>query len=117
LQARPCRYGGVRWYAECHHTGRSVAKLYLPPGVAHFRARQAWRVAYRSQNVAAGLSRLCFRRDRYLRRKLNDADPFLLLRPRGMRWHTYQWHMQKIDALHLAIDREMMRRFGVHAPF
>jgi len=114
LIAEPCRFGGIRWFAICPHTGRKVSKLYLPPGATRFLARKTWRLAYRSQNKSAGIDRLCCRRDCALFRKLKSDDPELPLKPKWMRWKTYDGHVAKIDLLHSAMDREMLRRFGVH---
>src|SRR6266851_7819267 len=53
LSRCPCHYGGHRWWWICPRSGRRVAKLYLPPGATVFAARQAYRLAYRSQRVNA----------------------------------------------------------------
>lgn len=112
LVGEPCRFGGLRWFALCPRTGRKVAKLTMPPGARHFYARQAWRIAYRSQNMSAGLERLSYRRDRYLWRKLKTDQPDLPLKPKGMRWKTYEAHLEKLDAIYAEMDDAILRHFG-----
>jgi hypothetical protein len=45
-------FGGRRWWFVCPRTGRRADKLYLPNGAFTFAARQAYRLAYRSQREA-----------------------------------------------------------------
>lgn len=112
LVGLPCRFGGLRWQAICPHTLRRVAKLYLPPGARHFYARQAWHLAYRSQNVSAGLDRLSYRRDRYLWRKLQSLDPDVPEKPKGMRWATFRRHLAKLDAIEAEWELAFLQRFA-----
>lgn len=108
----PCRFGGLRWQAICPRTLRRVAKLYLPPGARHFYARQAWRLAYRSQNTSAGLDRLSYRRDRYLWTKLRSLEPEMPEKPKGMRWKTYERLLAKLDAIEAEWDLAFLQRFA-----
>ncbi len=45
LEALPCRFGGVRWYARCPVTGARAAVIYLPNGAARFASRSAYGLA------------------------------------------------------------------------
>ena len=113
LTARPCRFGGVRWFAICPRTGLTVSKVYLPCGATRFLARQAYRVAYQSQCDAAGLDRALNRHNRVAIKKLNCDDPDWPRRPKWMRWKTYEKHLDKLDELNSKIDAAFLRRFGI----
>lgn len=116
LVAEPCRFGGLRWFAICPRTGKKVSKLYKPPGAKRFLARTAWRgLAYRSQQIAPGFERLCYRRDRLLAGKLQSDWQDAPIKPKWMRWRTFNTHVAKLDALHDAMDMAMIRRFGALA--
>ncbi len=115
LVAEACRFGGLRWFAICPATWRKVSKLYLPPGAKRFLARKAWKLAYASQHVAPGFERLCDRRNRLLFRKLKSDDPDFPLKPKGMRWSTYERHLDKLDHLNAAMDVALIQRFGMTA--
>lgn len=115
LVAEPCRFGGSRWFAICPATGLRVSKLYLPPGARQFLARKAWKLAYASQNVAPGFDRLCDQRDRLLAKKLKSNDPDLPLKPKGMRWRTYERQLEKLEYLQTAMDLAILQRFGMTA--
>lgn len=112
LVGLPCRFGGLRWQAICPRTLRKVAKLYMPPSARYFYARKAWNIAYRSQNMAAGLERLAYRRDRYLWQKLHSLEPDFPARPPGMRWTTFRAHLAKLNSIHQAMERAILTRFG-----
>lgn len=114
LMAEACRFGGDRWFAICPATGHKVSKLYLPPGARLFLARRAWRLSYASQNVASGLSRICNQLQRHLVGKLKSRDPDMPLKPKGMRWTTYNRHCEKLDHLQTAMDAAFLQRFGAH---
>ncbi|MCA3597969.1 MAG: hypothetical protein IOC64_07635 [Methylobacterium sp.] len=113
LVGEPCRFGGLRWFAICPATLRKVSKLYLPPGATRFLARKAWRITYASQNIAPGFDRLCDQRDRLLARKLRSDDPDFPRKPKGMRWSTYEKHLDKLDRLQAAMDHAFLDRFGM----
>jgi hypothetical protein len=115
LVAVPCRFGGLRWFAICPATWLKVSKLYLPPGARRFLARKAWRLAYASQHVAPGFDRLCAQRDRLLSKKLKSDDPDFPLKPKGMRWRTYERHLDKLEYLQTAMDLAILQRFGMTA--
>jgi len=46
-------YGGKRWWMICPFKHVRVGKLYLPNGGDRFATRQAWRLGYHSQRLAA----------------------------------------------------------------
>lgn len=112
LTAHPCRFGGVRWFAICPHTARKVSKLHKPNGAKYFLARQAYRVCYRSQNLAKGLDRIYNRRDRYLAQKLKSDDLNWQRKPKGMRWKTFERHVEKLETLKELADDVFIRRFA-----
>ena len=113
LTARPCRFGGWRWFAICPHTGLVVSKLYSPCGAKRFLARQAYRVVYQSQCDAAGLDRALNRRNRMAFKKLKSDDPDLPRKPKWMRWKTYEKHVAKLDDLEHEMNIAFLRRFGI----
>ena len=95
-------YGGRRWWFRCPRTGRKVTQLYLPNGGWCFWSRQAYRLGYACQREVP--------HDRLLRRaqKLHlalggdGAVDFLPLKPKWMRWRTYERQVAAIEAL---VDR------------
>jgi hypothetical protein len=107
LVSEACRFGGRRWFAICPRTGRRVSKLYKPNGARHFLARTNWRLAYRSQRSSAGLDRICRQRDRILFKKLKSDNPEAPIKPKWMRWKTYDAHFGKIEDLHRKMDSEL----------
>ncbi len=92
LSRSPCHYGGHRWWWICPRSSRRVAKLYLPPGTTVFAARQAYRLAYRSQRETA-LDRSHNRQSRLYRRLGTEYKYFEQApprRPKGMHRSTYE---------------------------
>ena len=112
LLARPCRFGGWRWFAICPHTGLIVSKVYLPNGAKRFLARQAYRVAYQSQCDADGLDRALNRRNRMAFKKLKSDDPDFAMKPKWMRWKTYEKHSATLDNLEHEMNTAFLQRFG-----
>lgn len=45
-RARPCRFGGRRWYFVCPRTRLTCEKVFLPNGAVTFASRRAYRLAY-----------------------------------------------------------------------
>jgi hypothetical protein len=92
----PQPFGGRRWWFVCPRTGDRVAKLYLPPGALTFASRKAHRLGYRSQRESP--------RDRALgrafkaRQRLGSPEGIgdFIPKPKGMRWRTYDRHMQRV---------------------
>lgn len=112
LIGKPCRFGGRLWFAICPHTGLTVAKLYKPCGAKGFLARKAWRLAYRSQRSSAGMDRALQRRDRILVCKLKSDDPSMPIKPKWMRWKTFDRWVNAMNQAEGAFDRAFTARFG-----
>ena len=97
LETTPQPFGGRRWWFVCPRTGRRADKLYLPNGAFTFAARQAYRLAYRSQREAPHDRAL--RRAFKLRSKLG-ADGGIgdyVPKPKWMRWPTYDRKLEEIS--------------------
>jgi hypothetical protein len=47
-EAKP-RFGGVRWWFICPHSGARVGRLHLPPGSSLFAGRRAYALRYACQ--------------------------------------------------------------------
>lgn len=98
LETTPQPFGGRRWWFVCPRTGRRASKLYLPNGAFTFAARQAYRLAYRSQREAP--------HDRALRRAFKlrgrlGADGGIgdyVPKPKWMRRSTYNRKLEEIFA-------------------
>ncbi|MBV1701716.1 MAG: hypothetical protein KGQ46_07855 [Hyphomicrobiales bacterium] len=90
-----------------------VSKIYLPIGAKRFLSRHAYRLAYRSQRDAAGFSRACNQRDRIASAKLKSDDLAFPLKPKWMRWKTFDRYMARHMALNQAMDAATIQRFGL----
>ena len=95
LQARTCRFGGVRWIAKCPSSLRSTYTLYLPNGGARFLGRKAYRLGYRSQCLAPTW-RMLHRHDKLLNR-LGALDASTIDKPKGMHWKTFDAILAEIE--------------------
>ena len=105
-----------RWWFICPRTGKQVSKLHLPPGAPIFASRQAYRLGHHSQRQTA--------RDRSLsrafkaRQRLGNHDGIdgFIVKPKGMRWRTFDRLMAKVLAAeavvehHSALLVDMLRR-------
>jgi len=103
VQTRP-NYGGVRWWFLCPHSGRRVAKLYLPRGGTYFWSRKAFRLGYPCQR-GSPLDRAHLAGQR-IAAKLGwdfwpDGPP---PKPRGMRRRTYERLVAKWEETEARID-------------
>lgn len=88
-------FGGKRWWMICPYRHIRVGKLYLPPGGDRFASREAWRLGYHCQRVAARdkpFDRL-FR----LQRKLGCEPGWEagVYRPKGMWQRTFERHLDR----------------------
>jgi hypothetical protein len=104
LTTTPQPFGGRRWWFVCPHSGKRVAKLYLPNGAFTFASRQAYRLAYACQREPTHDRAL--RRAFKLRAKLG-ADGGIgdyILKPKWMRWRTYERAMARIDKVEEVVD-------------
>jgi len=87
-------FGGVRWWFVCPVNGSRATKLHLPSGSNIFASRQAFDLAYCSQNETFSDRMLTKSQD--IRRNLGGSaslvDPFPD-KPKGMHWTTY-WRLR-----------------------
>lgn len=98
LCTRSAHFGGRYWYMLCPYTWRPARKLYKFSGIEKFCHRTAIRPlpTYASQRVS-GLARVQHKRWT-IRRKLGDNWTGLLdepLRPKWMRWRTFNRYAQR----------------------
>lgn len=112
MEAEPCRFGGVRWFAICAATGRRAAKLYSLGGAGFHSRYQYGRVAYRTQRAAQPIDRTLMRRDRILTRKLKSDDPAFAPKPKGMRWKTYDRLTAQLMRAEEALDSHLLHLIG-----
>lgn len=107
-------YGGRRWWFVCPARGIRTAKLYLANGGNWFASRQAYGMAYRSQNEC--IEDRMATRAHSLRRKLGGPagfdEPFPE-KPKGMHWKTYNRICDEIDYLEQSSMMSMMGRLGI----
>lgn len=104
------KLGGRRLWFECKSCRRRCAVLY---GGSRYRCRKCWGLAYQSQREEVQ-DRL-IRRARKLRRRYGGSEcldePFPD-KPKGRHWAPYERAMREADALELAADRLMLRRWA-----
>ena len=104
-------YGGIRWWFVCPVNGSRATKLHLPSGSNMFASRQAFDLAYRSQNETASDRMLTKAQD--IRRNLGGSaslmEPFPD-KPKGMHWTTY-WRLrdQSEQSANVALGKMMQR--------
>ena len=108
----PCTYGGRRWYAVCPYTGRRALMLYKWEPVDLFCHRDAIRPrpTYAIQRVS-GFERVITQRWA-LRRKMGDKLSDLLgepIKPKWMRWRTYDRYAARDEELEAQDARHMAR--------
>lgn len=108
LEARPQPFGGFQWLMICPISGRACRKLYLPPGTRRFAARQAYRLAYRSQGQAR-YDRAITQAQR-LRRRLGASEALgdWIERPCGMRRRTFDRFLARIERYEEIADRHLL---------
>jgi hypothetical protein len=114
LVPRPRPFGGSQWYFVCPVMNRCCSVLWMPPGACRFCSRQAWgnrRVAYASQFLDPS-GRAHRGRARIKSRLIGHLDPDewdLPRKPKWMRWHTYNRHVEKFDSYEELLDRQFLR--------
>ena len=113
LTPRPRNFGGHQWYFVCPVMNRRVSVVWKPPGATRFCSRQTWRpqVAYASQFEAAG-DRAHRGKAKIKAKLIGDCDPDewdLPPKPKWMRWHTYNRHVEKFDCYEELLDRQFLR--------
>ena len=83
------RFGGVRWWFICPHSGARVGRLHLPPGSSLFAGRQAYALRYACQTENRH-QRAARRASKLIARLGGRPDPYFPPdRPKRMRWSTY----------------------------
>ncbi len=109
LEAEPCRFGGLRWFAICPATGKRAAKLYSLGGAGFHSRHRYGRVAYRTQRAARAIDCTLMRRDRILTRDLKSTDPDYVPKPKWMRWKTYERLLMELWQAEEAVDGHLAR--------
>ncbi len=107
-------FGGLRWWFICPARGIRTAKLYLANGGDWFASRQAYGMAYRSQNESRADRQAS--RAHKLRRKLGGHAGFdqpFPDKPKGMHWKTYFGMCEEIVYLENASLMAAAQRFGI----
>jgi hypothetical protein len=109
LTTTPQPLGGRRWWWVCPKRGDLVSKLYKPNGAGTFASRKAYRLAYRSQRQTPhdrALSQ-AFKR----RRQLGSTDSIgnYIVKPKGMRWATFDRKMEQIEAAEAVCNARLLR--------
>jgi hypothetical protein len=116
LTTTPQPFGGRRWWFQCPRTWQRVGKLHLPPGALTFASRKAYRLGYHSQRTTP--SNRAIDRAFKLRRRLG-ADGGIgdyILKPKGMRWATFDREMMKVEKAEAVCDAYLVgfaRKLGV----
>ena len=100
LVAQPRHFGGRQWYFRSPITHCSSV-LWMPPGARRFYGRHeyAGRVAYASQ-FGTPVDRAHRGKAKIKARLIGTGDPDewdLPPKPKWMRWHTYNKHVDKFD--------------------
>lgn len=93
-----CHFGGCRPWFICRWCRRRVVAVYGLSGDGYFGCRHCLRLGYLSESEDA-LGRL-HRKMGKLRARLDDCD----MRPKWMRWRTFERIHDKMDAVDAALD-------------
>ena len=101
LVAQPRHFGGWQWYFKSPITARCSSVLWMSAGASRFFARReyAGQVAYTSQ-FGTPVDRAHRGKAKIKARLIGTCDPDewdLPPKPKWMRWHTYDRHVQKFD--------------------
>ena len=116
LIAQPRHFGGKQWYFVCPVTGGKCSVVWMPPGADLFCSRQAWgkRVAYSTQFESPFDRALTAREKVKSRLSGNLKQPYacLPIKPKWMRWHTYERLAEKYYAQEDKIDQCMADLVG-----
>ncbi len=119
LRAEPRHFGGRQWYFICPVSRRKVSVLWYLPGARHFASRHAWRgqVAYKSQ-FETPTDRAHRGQDKIKQRLIGNTESTgwnFPEKPKWMRWHTYNRHVEKYEAYDLTLDAAMLQ-FAMKMP-
>jgi hypothetical protein len=111
LLTSPQPFGGLRWWFECPRTFRRSVRLFLPLGGHQFWSRHAYGLGYASQREAP-MDR-AWRRGSKLYRSMGGEDDWrdgAPLKPKWMRWRTYDHKAAELEALYGRYDRAWLGR-------
>ena len=108
LVPRPRHFGGHQWYFVCRAMNRRCSVLWMPPGATRFCSRHEWgrRAAYASQ-LQSPIDHAHRGKAKIKARLIGDCDPDewdLPPKPKGMRWATYNRHVEKFDRYEELLD-------------
>jgi hypothetical protein len=118
LEAVPCNYGGVRWWARCDGCSRRIAVVYG----SLFRCRQCHGLGFATSRQ--GKMERATTKARGIHDKLGDSGWGELFtagaKPKGMHWRTYERHEASLrQALRAQVSampgplRGMVERYGM----
>lgn len=100
LIGEPRHLGGMQWYFLCPVAHQRACALWCPSGAGRFASRRAWgrQVAYRSQfETPTNRAHLGIRKIKSKLIAEGDPDEWDYPdKPKWMRWHTYDRHIEKI---------------------
>jgi hypothetical protein len=107
LVGHPRRFGGRQWYFVCPITKRPVSVVWKPEDAEQFCSRQTWgsQVAYLSQ-FGNQIDRAHLGKAR-IRARMGDSNSDerdLPSKPKGMRWATYNRHVERHDRYEAILD-------------
>ena len=113
LMPRVRHFGSSQWYFVCPVMNRYASVVWMPPGATRFCSRQTWRrrVAYASQ-FETPVDRAYRGQAKIKSRLIADLEPDewdLPPKPKWMRWHIYDGHVEKFDRYEELIDRQCLR--------
>jgi hypothetical protein len=106
-------FGGTRWWFICPVTGERVGRLHLPPGSSEFASRVHHDLTYACQTE--DVHDRAARRARKLKVRLGDTEPrspWMPLKPKGMRWTTYNRYAGQIEAFEKVADLGWVKLVG-----
>ena len=104
IERTPCRFGGSRVWFRCRWCGRRCAILYGLSGDGYFACRICLRLGYASE---------CEDQSGRLWRKMGKLEGHLVdgeLKPKWMRWRTFEHICDRMNAIDDALDAELFMR-------
>jgi hypothetical protein len=106
VERTSCRFGGSRPWFRCPWCNRRCAVIYGLSRDGYFACRICLRLAYTSE-CECPFGRL-LRRMEKLEARLIDGE----LKPKGMRWRTFERICERIDEIDQTIDTMAFVRFA-----
>lgn len=104
IERTPCHFGGSRVWFRCLWCGRRCAIIYGISRDSYFACRLCLRLGYASE-CEDRMGRL-WRKMRKLEARLVDGE----LKPKWMRWKTFDRISASMDEIDDALDAEFFRR-------